>query len=126
MTPSEFAGTVLSGLLLVNIAAYLAFAHDKMQARRGGWRVRESTLLGLALFGGSAGARLAQQLLRHKARKQPFATVLNGILILHLAIAVALPFALPTIGSALAPAGGVRHARESARPTPRYFGPKSF
>lgn len=63
-------------LLAVNVVAFLHYREDKRRARAGGWRVPESTLLGLAAIGGSAGALLACRLFRHKTRKQPFATLL--------------------------------------------------
>jgi uncharacterized membrane protein YsdA (DUF1294 family) len=63
-------------LLLVNVVTFLAFWRDKEAARAGEWRVPERTLLGLALVGGSLGAILAQRLLRHKTRKEPFRSML--------------------------------------------------
>jgi uncharacterized membrane protein YsdA (DUF1294 family) len=70
-------------LLLVNAVAYAAMAIDKSQAvasaRRRVWRVPEAMLLGLAVLGGSPGALAAQQRLRHKTRKQPFAALLLAI-----------------------------------------------
>ena len=39
-------------------------------------RVPERTLLNLALIGGAPGAVAAQQMLRHKTRKEPFRTQL--------------------------------------------------
>ncbi len=59
-------------LVAINLAAYWAFWWDKRAAERGWRRTRESTLLGLALIGGSSGAIAGQQVLRHKTRKQPF------------------------------------------------------
>lgn len=67
---------LLGLLLLINAVTMLHYWHDKRRARAGGWRVPESTLLGLAAIGGSPGALLACRLLRHKTRKQPFATLL--------------------------------------------------
>lgn len=67
-------------LLAVNLLAVLAFAHDKRAAVTGGWRVSEDRLLAIAFLGGSIGAKLAQILLRHKIRKEPFRQQLNGIL----------------------------------------------
>jgi uncharacterized membrane protein YsdA (DUF1294 family) len=61
-------------LVLINFAAFVAFASDKRRAIRGQSRIRESTLLNLAVFGGTSGALAAQQLLRHKTRKEPFRT----------------------------------------------------
>jgi uncharacterized membrane protein YsdA (DUF1294 family) len=75
-------------LLLITIAvlevvAFALYAHDKAQARGGGRRVPERTLLLAALWGG-AGAWLACGLLRHKTRKQPFRRLMNGAVVLHL------------------------------------------
>ena len=67
-------------LLVINAAAFAAFSLDKRAASRGTWRIRERTLLGLAAAGGSSGAIAAQQLLRHKTRKQPFVAQLWAIL----------------------------------------------
>ncbi|MFX0542508.1 DUF1294 domain-containing protein [Roseovarius sp. S4756] len=65
--------------LAVNLATYLAFAYDKRQSEMLGWRTPEKRLLTLALVGGWPAAKLAQRHLRHKTRKQPFATTLNVI-----------------------------------------------
>ena len=78
----------LAILLLVNVTTFLAFWRDKEAARAGRWRVQESTLLGLALVGGSLGAVLAQRLLRHKTRKEPFRSLLNLIIGGQLALAI--------------------------------------
>lgn len=66
-------------LLLVNVITYLAFWRDKAQSRHGGRRITESRLLTLAIIGGWPSAKLAQRRLRHKTRKQSFATMLNII-----------------------------------------------
>jgi uncharacterized membrane protein YsdA (DUF1294 family) len=66
-------------LATINLVAFAVYGLDKRAAVRGGWRVRESTLLLLAFAGGSVGAVAAQQLLRHKTRKEPFRTVLFTI-----------------------------------------------
>ncbi|MCP3731923.1 DUF1294 domain-containing protein [Sphingomonas sp. MG17] len=70
--------TVIVALLLalVNGLTFLSFWHDKQRAIRGGPRVREADLLGLALLGGSPAALAARHLFRHKTRKQPFSTLL--------------------------------------------------
>ncbi|RZJ93545.1 MAG: DUF1294 domain-containing protein [Brevundimonas sp.] len=71
-------------LAVLQLVAFSLFWLDKTQARNGGRRVRESTLLTIALFGGF-GALLAQHLLRHKTRKEPFRTRLGGVVVVHLA-----------------------------------------
>lgn len=63
----------------INLAAFHAFKADKDAAVKHQWRVRESTLLWLALIGGSSGAIAGQQILRHKTRKEPFRTLLRLI-----------------------------------------------
>lgn len=63
-------------LLAVNAATYLAFRQDKQAAIAGERRTPEQRLLLLAALGGSPAAVLAQRTLRHKTRKQPFATLL--------------------------------------------------
>ncbi|HVK92347.1 MAG TPA: DUF1294 domain-containing protein [Mycoplana sp.] len=79
---------VVAILLLVNVLAFLAFWRDKEAARAGEWRVPERMLLGLALVGGSLGAVLAQRLLRHKTRKEPFRSMLKLIIGCQLAFAI--------------------------------------
>lgn len=80
----------LGYLALANLVAFAAMGLDKSSARRGGQRIPERTLLTLAAVGGGPGAVLAQQVFRHKTRKQPFASVLYAILIAQLALAVFL------------------------------------
>lgn len=77
-------------LLAVNAAAYIAFAIDKRRAIEGARRIPEHVLLQLAAIGGVIGAFAAQQTLRHKTRKEPFATLLwliAGLQILALGVA---------------------------------------
>ena len=68
--------------LCLSAAAFRVMAFDKMLARRGGWRVSEATLLGLAVFGWG-GAKFAQRRLRHKTRKQPCARMLTFAVVPH-------------------------------------------
>lgn len=81
----------LAGINLVTIAM---FAWDKYSAIKGQWRIPEQTLLMLALVGGTPGAIIAQQRLRHKTRKQPFRAQLILIAGLHavLLVALAIPY----------------------------------
>ncbi|MFT7596427.1 MAG: uncharacterized membrane protein YsdA (DUF1294 family) [Paracoccaceae bacterium] len=81
-------GLVLGAL--INIATYEAFRWDKYQAKARGWRVPEATLLGLALWGGWFGAKLAQRKFRHKTRKMPFRRLLNLIPIFWIALGLLL------------------------------------
>lgn len=67
-------------VLAMNVLAYWAFARDKRAAINGARRISEDRLLAIAFLGGSLGAKLAQRLLRHKIRTEPFRQQLNGIL----------------------------------------------
>lgn len=70
-------------LVAVNLAAASAYAWDKRRAVRGGRRVPEAVLLGLALLGGSPAAALAMGLLRHKTRKVPFLVAFAVVLLVQ-------------------------------------------
>ncbi|WSH67030.1 DUF1294 domain-containing protein [Rhizobium ruizarguesonis] len=86
--------------LVLNLSAFSIYFMDKQAARHGRRRISERTLLILALIGGSLGALAAQQLLRHKTRKEPFRSILAAILILHgtlIAVLVFLPLWSPLL-----------------------------
>ncbi len=70
----------LSPLALVvyptaSAVTFAAYAIDKSAAQKGRWRTSEGKLHLLSLIGGWPGAWLAQGMLRHKSRKQPFRVV---------------------------------------------------
>jgi uncharacterized membrane protein YsdA (DUF1294 family) len=69
----------ITALIGINFIAFAAFGIDKMKAEVGRWRISESTMLVLALFGGSPGAYAGRAAFRHKTRKQPFGGQLHGI-----------------------------------------------
>ncbi len=71
-------------LLIINVITFFAFANDKRAAELGRRRTPERDLLTLAFIGGTPGALVAQQLLRHKTRKEPFRTTLWSLAALHL------------------------------------------
>lgn len=82
-------GYLLPAALLVYPAAsavtFVAYAIDKSAAQKGRWRTSEGTLHLLSLIGGWPGAWLAQGMLRHKSRKQPFRVVFWLTVILNCA-----------------------------------------
>jgi len=73
-----------TALIAMNFLAFAAFGIDKWKAEAGYWRVAESTLLTLALLGGSIGAYAGRAAFRHKTRKQPFSSQLHSIAVLQL------------------------------------------
>ncbi len=66
-------------LAVINAATFATFARDKQAAAGRSRRVPERRLLLLAAVGGSPAALLAQRVLRHKTRKEPFRSALWGI-----------------------------------------------
>lgn len=73
-------------LVLINALALLLMRLDKKKARRGAWRIPESTLLGAALLGGSVGGILGMYLFRHKTRHARFFIGMPLILILQIGL----------------------------------------
>jgi len=67
-------------LLIVNLAAFIAFGEDKRRAQLDRRRISERSLLTLAWAGGALGAYAGQQVFRHKTRKPPFRTLLPVLL----------------------------------------------
>ena len=71
-------------LSAINFIAFAAFGLDKAKARRGHYRIAESTLLLFAFLGGTLGAYAARSAFRHKTRKQPFNSNLFTIAVLQM------------------------------------------
>ena len=72
-------------LAAMNVAAFAAYGSDKYRSRHGQWRIRERTLLLLALLGGSAGAWLGMQVFRHKTQHLKFKYGVPVIFLIQLA-----------------------------------------
>ena len=79
---------LLAVLLLVNVLAFALYGIDKLKAKKGAWRIPESTLLLVAFLGGSLGALLGMELFRHKTKHAKFRILVPLFLILHIALAV--------------------------------------
>jgi len=60
---------------IASLTTFAVYARDKEAARVKGWRIKETTLHGLALLGGWPGALMGQTALRHKIRKPAFLVV---------------------------------------------------
>lgn len=74
---------VMYYLIIINIAAWLAYGLDKWKAKAGKWRIPERTLLFLALIGGSVGALAGMFLFHHKTKKPKFYIGVPVMLVLH-------------------------------------------
>lgn len=74
-------------LLTVNVVALVVFGIDKLNSKKGVWRVPESRLLLIAFFG-PFGAYAGMLLFRHKTRKikfflVPIFLIIQGFLIVY-------------------------------------------
>lgn len=73
-------------LLALNIVTFIVYGIDKLKARKGWWRIPESTLLALAALGGSIGAWLGMLAWRHKTKHWKFRICVPLFLILHVVL----------------------------------------
>lgn len=71
-----------------SVAAWIMYRVDKKRAEQKHWRVTETELHGLELFGGWPGAFLAQQTYRHKTRKLGYQAIFWCIVFLHQLVAL--------------------------------------
>ena len=80
--------TILLLFVAVNLVSFALYGLDKLKAKKGLWRIRESTLLLIAALGGSVGALLGMEVFRHKTKHWQFKVLVPVFLVLHLALAV--------------------------------------
>jgi len=77
---------VILYFLVLSMLGFLLMGVDKWKARRGAWRIKESTLLLVAALGGSPGALLGMHLFRHKTKHWYFRYGLPALLMLQAAL----------------------------------------
>ena len=73
-------------LLAINAITFITYGIDKWKARKNKWRIPESTLLLLAVFGGSIGAFLGMRVWRHKTMHKKFKYGIPSILVLQIGL----------------------------------------
>ena len=76
---------VVSGLLAINVAAFVCMGLDKSLARAHAMRIPETILYLLALLGGSMGILVSIHIFKHKTRKATFQFVLLMVVAIQLA-----------------------------------------
>ena len=82
-----YAGIYLG---LISMVAAVLTVHDKRAARRGARRIKERTLLLVALLGGSVVMLAIMWLIRHKTRHRKFMLGIPAIILLQIAAVAAL------------------------------------
>ena len=74
--------------IVINLVTFAAYGIDKLQARRGGRRTPERILLIMSAIGGSMGAIVAMQLLRHKTQHAWFHYGVPAMLLIHATVMI--------------------------------------
>lgn len=77
-------------LLIINIIAFLAMFIDKKKAEKDRWRIKESTLLTLALIGGSIGAIAGMYTFHNKTKKPRFFIGIPVIIVFQTMLIIAI------------------------------------
>ena len=90
MLNNNFLLYIVIYLAIINVITFVVYGLDKWKAKQAKWRIRESTLLGLAAIGGSIGALLAMKILRHKTLHPQFKYGVPLILVAQIAIGIAI------------------------------------
>lgn len=82
----EIQEVVLYYLIIINIVTFLVYGIDKLKAKKAMWRIRETSLLMLAVLGGSIGAWLGMKVWHHKTLHKKFRYGIPAIIIIQLAV----------------------------------------
>lgn len=75
-------------VIIINIISFVIFYSDKQKAIKHRWRIPESTLIILALIGGSIGAYTAMKIFHHKTKHPKFYILVPVFVVLHLLIII--------------------------------------
>lgn len=85
MTSTNILLMYLSAITLVT---FFVYGIDKYKARKSKWRIPESTLLWIAVLGGSVGALVAMKVWHHKTLHRKFKYGIPAILIIQIVFAL--------------------------------------
>lgn len=70
-------------LAVINLAAVIITIYDKIRAVRHKWRIKEFTLMTIAVLGGSVCMYITMQLIRHKTKKLKFMLGIPVIIVIQ-------------------------------------------
>lgn len=82
--------TIIIYLIFINIITFFVMLIDKKKAEHMKWRVKESSLLTLALIGGSIGEIIGMYVFHHKTKKIKFVLGIPTIILLQVLIVIAI------------------------------------
>ena len=69
---AEMMKVFLIYLMVINVVTFFTYGIDKWKAKRSKWRIPESTLLIMAVMGGSIGAWFGMKVWHHKTMHKKF------------------------------------------------------
>ena len=75
-------------LIFINVITFIVYGCDKLKAKKGKWRIPESTLLLLALVGGSIGAWCGIKVWHHKTLHKQFKYGIPFIMAVQIALVI--------------------------------------
>ena len=86
MTNNSLLHIITIYLAVINVATFCTYGIDKMKAKKSMWRIREGSLLMLAILGGSIGALLGMKIWHHKTMHKKFKYGLPMILLAQITL----------------------------------------
>ena len=86
MNTQSFLHIVLVYLAIINVVTFFVFGIDKWKAKKSMWRIREASLLTLAVLGGGVGAWLGMRVWHHKTLHKKFRYGVPVVIMIQLAI----------------------------------------
>ena len=82
------SNVILIYLLTVNAIGFLLMTVDKYNAKKNLWRIPESTLMTVAIIGGSIGSLIGMYTVRHQTKHLKFTVGIPVILVLQIAAVI--------------------------------------
>lgn len=79
----------------INLMGLILMGIDKHRSRRSAWRIPESTLMLIAIFGGSIGSYIGMHIFHHKTLKPKFFIGIPVILLIQALIILYMLFLSP-------------------------------
>mgnify|MGYP004457809281 CR=1 FL=1 len=73
-------------LILINILGFFLILIDKIKARKKEWRIRENSLIFLAIIGAGPGELISMLMFHHKTKKNKFIILIPIIIIVQIII----------------------------------------
>lgn len=79
---------IIGYILIINLVGFVAMYIDKKKAQRNEWRIKEGTLLSIALLGGGIGGMIGMYKFRHKTKKLKFTIGFPTIIITQIVVII--------------------------------------